>query len=44
MIQQLFWDEETNKVSLVTKNNDGSMSVEPLTIKEASQWTAENKF
>jgi|GEM_PF-3165433 len=44
MEQKLKWDEETNKCSLETKNDDGSVSVEPLTPEEAAEWQAKNKF
>jgi len=43
MKQQLKWDEMMTKADLVTLNDDGSITSEPLTLEEAIQWTAENK-
>lgn len=44
MEQKIEWDEKTNKCALITKNDDGSITREPLTPEEAAQWEAENKF
>ena len=44
MEQQIIWDEKENTVSLVTKNKDGSIIVQPLTVEEAAQWQAQNKY
>lgn len=44
MEQKIEWDEKLNKTFLITKNEDGSITCEPITAEEAAQWTAENKF
>ena len=44
MRQQIIWNEEKNTFTLVTKNEDGSLLVEPMTIEEATQWTAEHRW
>ena len=44
MKQELKWDEKTNKCTLETLNDDGSITSKPLTVEEATQWQAENKF
>lgn len=44
MIEQLKWDEKTNKTTLITKRDDGSILAEPLTSEEASLWLARNKY
>ena len=43
MKQRIIWDKQMKKPSLVTKKGN-KITSEPLTIKQASQWTAENKF
>ena len=42
--QQLLWNQESNATSLVTKFEDGSLKVEPLTSEEAALWEAENRY
>lgn len=44
MKQQLEWDEETNKVYLVTEYDDGSISSEPISNEEAAEWQSANKY
>jgi len=44
MKQNLIWDEKTNKCYLETLNEDGSIISEQISVEEASQWTAENKY
>lgn len=44
MQQQIQYNEDMTKPYLVTKHEDGSITSEPITIEEAAQWTAENKF
>lgn len=43
MKQQIIWDKQMKKPHLVTKEGNKIIS-EPITIKQATQWTAENKF
>ena len=42
--QELKWNEETNKYTLNTLNDDGSITSEPLTLEEVTKWQADNKF
>ena len=44
MEEQIQWNKDMTIPNLVTKNEDGSITSEPITIEEATQWTAENKF
>lgn len=44
MEQQLKWREETNDYTLITRNEDGSILVEPLSIEEAIEWVSRNKY
>lgn len=44
MQQRIEWDEVDNKCYLVTQNDDGSITNEPLSPEEAAKWTAENKW
>jgi hypothetical protein len=43
-MQQLKWNEDLTGATLITQNEDGSITCEPLTIEEAAQWTAKNKY
>ena len=40
-IKQIKWDEKTNKLSLITKNKDGSILSEPISSEEAAKLVAE---
>ena len=44
MEQQLKWNEGMTEATLITLNEDGSITSEPLTVEEAAQWKAENEF
>lgn len=44
IVQSLIWDEESNETSIVTKFEDSSLLVEPISSEEASQWQAEHRF
>ena len=44
MEQQLQWNEDLTEATLITKNEDGSIISEPLTIEQATEWTAQNKY
>ncbi len=43
MRQEVKWDEKTNTCTLVTKHSDNMISVEPLTIEEAAEWSSRLK-
>jgi len=43
MQQQLKWNDDMTEATLITKNSNGTLTAETLSIEEATKWIAENR-